>query len=151
MLQLLSLLGAACVMGPATVAFIGAVKGVEIEGIGLLTVIGAAVNAVLSAAYMFAMEASRATFQSFQYYFDPTHPNVAMANPANVSLFTGDSLAALVVAIIALVVALVGALLGKKQGAWKVWGAVVAIAGLVCAVALRIMMYTMGETLFMLY
>ena len=78
-LQLLSLLGAACVMGPATVAFIGAVKGVEIEGIGLLTVIGAAVNAVLSAAYMFAMEASSATFQSFQYYFDPTHPNVAMA------------------------------------------------------------------------
>lgn len=69
-LQLLSLLGAACVMGPATVAFIGAVKGVEIEGIGLLTVIGAAVNAVLSAAYMFAMEASSATFQSFQYYFD---------------------------------------------------------------------------------
>ena len=133
-LQLLSLLGAACVMGPATVAFIGA-----------------AVNAVLSAAYMFAMEASSATFQSFQYYFDPTHPNVAMANPANVSLFTGDSLAALVVAVIALVVALVGALLGKKQGAWKVWGAVVAIAGLVCAVALRIMMYTMGETLFMLY
>ena len=55
------------------------------------------------------------------------------------------------VAVIALVVALVGALLGKKQGAWKVWGAVVAIAGLVCAVALRIMMYTMGETLFMLY
>ena len=102
-LQLLSLLGAACVMGPATVAFIGAAKGVEIEGIGLLTVIGAAVNAVLSAAYMFAMEASSATFQSFQYYFDPTHPNVAMANPANVSLFTGDSLAALVVAIIALV------------------------------------------------
>lgn len=69
-LQLLSLLGAACVMGPATVAFIGAVKGVEIEGIGLLAVIGAAVNAVLSAAYMFAMEASSATFQSFQYYFD---------------------------------------------------------------------------------
>ena len=150
-LQLLSLLGAACVMGPATVAFIGAAKGVEIEGIGLLTVIGAAVNAVLSVAYMFAMEASSATFQSFQYYFDPTHPNVAMANPANVSLFTGDSLAALVVAVIALVVALVGALLGKKQGAWKVWGAVVAIAGLVCAVALRVMMYTMGETLFMLY
>ena len=71
--------------------------------------------------------------------------------PANVSLFTGDSLTALVIAVIALVVALVGALVGKKQGAWKVWGAVVAIAGLVCAVALRVMMYTMGETLFMLY
>ena len=150
-LQLLSLLGAACVMGPATVAFIGAARGIEIEGIGLLAVIGAAVNAVLSVAYMFAMEASSATFQSFQYYFDPTHPNVAMANPANVSLFTGDSMTALVIAVIALVVALIGALAGKKQGAWKVWGAVVAIAGLVCAVALRVMMYTMGETLFMLY
>ena len=150
-LQLLSLLGGACIMGPATVAFIGAVRGEDIPGIGLLVVIGAAVNAVLSAAYMFAMESSSATFQSFQYYFDPTHPNVAMANPANVSLFTGDSLTALVIAVIALVVALVGALVGKKQGAWKVWGAVVAIAGLVCAVALRVMMYTMGETLFMLY
>ncbi len=93
-------------MGPATVTFIAAVQGNEIEGIGLLAVIGAAVNAVLSAAYMFAMEASSASFQSFQYYFDPTHPNVAMADPANVSLFTGDSLTALVVAVIALVVAL---------------------------------------------
>ena len=55
-LQLLSLLGGACVMGPATVAFIGAARGIEIEGIGLLAVIGAAVNAVLSVAYMFAME-----------------------------------------------------------------------------------------------
>ena len=103
-LQLLSLLGGACIMGPATVAFIGAVRGEDIPGIGLLVVIGAAVNAVLSAAYMFAMESSSATFQSFQYYFDPTHPNVAMANPANVSLFTGDSLTALVIAVIALVV-----------------------------------------------
>ena len=63
-LQLLSLLGAACVMGPATVAFIGAARGIEIEGIGLLAVIGAAVNAVLSAAYMFAMEASSAIMGS---------------------------------------------------------------------------------------
>ncbi|MEC4273031.1 DmsC/YnfH family molybdoenzyme membrane anchor subunit [Adlercreutzia sp. R25] len=150
-LQMLSLLGAACVMGPATVAFIGALADEKIEGIGLLAVIGAAVNAVLSAAYMFAMEASSASFQSFQYYFDPTHPNAALANPADVSLFTGDSMTALVVAVIALIVALAGAFVGKKQDSWKVWGAVVAIAGLVCAVALRIMMYTMGETLFMLY
>ena len=113
--------------------------------------IGAVVCAVVSVIYAVAISGMGANYTEMQYYFDPTHPNVAMANPANVSLFTGDSLAALVVAVIALVVALVGALLGKKQGAWKVWGAVVAIAGLVCAVALRIMMYTMGETLFMLY
>lgn len=150
-LQLLSLLGAACVMGPATVAFIGALVGEEVEGIGLLTVIGAAVNAVLSAAYMFAMESSSASFQSFQYYYDPTHPTQGLAAATDVSLFTGDSVSALVVAIIAIVVTLVGAFVGKKQGDWKVWGIVVVVAGLICAVALRIMMYTMGETLFMLY
>ncbi len=150
-LQMLSLLGAACVMGPATVAFIASLRGVDIKGIGLMTIIGTAVNAVLSAAYMFAMEASSASFQSFAYYFDPTHPNHAIASADNVSLFTGDSTTALVVAVIAIVVTFVGAFVGKKQGDWKVWGAVVAIAGLVCAVALRVMMYTMGETLFMLY
>ena len=113
--------------------------------------IGAVVCAVVSVIYAVAISGMGANYTEMQYYFDPTHPNVAMANPANVSLFTGDSLTALVIAVIALVVALVGALVGKKQGAWKVWGAVVAIAGLVCAVALRVMMYTMGETLFMLY
>ena len=45
-LQLLSLLGGACIMGPATVAFIGAVRGEDIPGIGLLVVIGAAVNGI---------------------------------------------------------------------------------------------------------
>lgn len=150
-LQLLSLLGAACAMGPATVAFIGAVRHEELPNIGLLAVIGAAVNAVLSAAFLFAMEASSATFQSFAYYFDPTHPNVPMASPESVSIFTGDSLTAFVVTAVALVVALAGALIGKKGNDWKVWGVVVALAGLACAVALRILMYTMGETLFMLY
>ena len=150
-LQLLSLFGAACLMGPATVAFIGAVKGAPVEGIGLLAIIGAAVNAVLTAAYLFAMEASAASFQSFQYYFDPTHPNVALADPASVSLFTGDSLTALVLVVAAVAVSFVAAFLGKKQGDWKLWGIVLLIAGLVCAIALRVIMYTMGETLFMLY
>ena len=46
----------------------------------------------------------------------------------------------------------VNLVLGVSTLVGGVWcGAVVAIAGLVCAVALRIMMYTMGETLFMLY
>lgn len=150
-LQLLSLFGAACVLGPATVAFIAAIKGVQIEGIGTLAIIGVVVNAVLTAAYLFAMEASSATFQSFAYYFDPTHPNKPMASPESVSLFAGDSLAALAVAVVAIVATVGAVLIGKKQGDWKVWGAVIVVAGLACAFALRIAMYAMGETLFMLY
>ena len=138
--------------GLAAMIIAGATKAADaVKLSATVAFIGAVVCAIVSIIYAVAISGMGSNYTEMQYYFDPTHPNVAMANPANVSLFTGDSLAALVVAVIALVVALVGALLGKKQGAWKVWGAVVAIAGLVCAVALRIMMYTMGETLFMLY
>ena len=138
--------------GLAAMIIAGATKAEDaVKLSATVAFIGAVVCAIVSVIYAVAISGMGANYTEMEYYFDPTHPNVAMANPANVSLFTGDSLAALVVAVIALVVALVGALLGKKQGAWKVWGAVVAIAGLVCAVALRIMMYTMGETLFMLY
>ena len=160
-LWILYVLGNACVLGPATFLLVLAAGGPGDQPAdraadagapaGRTALAGAALNALAALAFAIFLQLSAGSFADVGLYFDPTHPNVAMANPANVSLFTGDSLAALVVAIIALVVALVGALLGKKQGAWKVWGAVVAIAGLVCAVALRIMMYTMGETLFMLY
>lgn len=150
-LQLLSLLGAALVTGPATVAFIAAVKGVEVKGVGVLCVVGAAANAVLSAAYLFAMQASASTFQSFSYYFDPTHPNVPMASPESVSVLSADSAAFLAVVVAAIVVSLVGAFVGKQKGNWKLWGAVIVVAGLASAIALRVIMYVMGSTLFMVY
>lgn len=149
--QVLSLVGAACVMGPATVALIAAVKKVDIKDIERMVMIGTAVNAVLSVAFMFAMEIQSSSIQSFQYYFDPTHPTQALASADTVSIFTGESIAALVFTLLAIVVTFVGAFRGKNQGDWKVWGVVMVAAGLVCAVSLRIMMYTMGESLFMLF
>lgn len=151
-LQLLSLVGAACVLGPSTVAVIAAVKKTEIASLGLFNVVGACVNAVLTVAFMVAMQVSASAFQSFAYYFDPTHPNHAMASGADVSLFSGSCLAATVIVIIGLVVSLAAAFAAKKQGKNQmVLGSVIMIAGLVCAIALRVCMYAMGETLFMLY
>ena len=150
-LQLLSLAGAACVLGPATVAFIAAVKAEQVESIGLFAVAGACVNAVLALAYMAAMQVGAGSFQSFQYYFDPTHPNYALVDSANMSLFSGDCLPVTLVAVVGLAIAVIGAFMGKKSGNWKLWGAVVVVAGLVCTIALRVALYVMGETLFMLY
>ena len=151
-LQLLSLLGAACILGPATVAIVAAVKKVELPEIGLMTVIGTVVNAVLTAAFMFSMNAASSSFESFQYYFDPTHPNYALKSGADVSLFSGDALTCTVIIIVALVVSLIAAFIGKKQGnKWLTWGSVVVVCGLACAIALRTVMYLMGATMFMLY
>ena len=150
-LQLLSLAGAACVLGPATIAIIATIKGVQVESLGVLNVCGSIANAVLSLAFMATMQMAAGSFQSFQYYFDPTHPNHALVNSSNMSLFSSDCICATFVALIGLAVAVFGAFMGKKSGNWKLWGAIIVIAGLACAIALRIAMYVMGETLFMLY
>jgi DMSO reductase anchor subunit len=150
-LQLLSLFGGACVLGPATVAVIAAIKGVEIPSIGKLNVVGSIVNAVLTVAYLVAMQVSSSTLQSFAYYFDPTHPNYAVKSASDASLFSGDCVAFTILTILGLIVAVVAAYMGKKSGDWKKWGIVVIVAGLVCVVALRIAMYVMGASYFMVY
>ena len=151
-LQLLSLLGAAFILGPATVAVYAAIKKVEIPELGLYNVIGTLVNAVLTCGFMLSMNAASSSFESFAYYFDPTHPNYPMKSGADVSLFSGDSLTAVVIIIIAIVVSIIAAFIGKKQGnKWLTWGSIIVVCGLACAIALRCVMYSMGATMFMLY
>ena len=151
-LQLLSLLGAAFILGPATVAVVAAIKKVEIPEIGLYNVIGTIVNAVLTCGFLLSMNAASSTFESFAYYFDPTHPNFPIKSGADVSLFSGDALTCTVLIIIAVVVSIIAAFVGKKQGnKWLTWGSIIVVCGLVCAIALRCVMYLMGATLFMLY
>ena len=64
-LQLLSLLGAACVLGPATVAIIAGAKKVDIPELGLFNVVGSLVNAVLVAAFLGIMSMAGGSFESF--------------------------------------------------------------------------------------
>lgn len=55
----LSLLGVACVLGPATFAVIETIRDEAVgRGIALGAVVGAAANAVLSVAYLLIMEGS---------------------------------------------------------------------------------------------
>jgi anaerobic dimethyl sulfoxide reductase subunit C (anchor subunit) len=150
-LQLLSLLGAACVLGPASFALIAALKNVEVPELGLFNLVGSIVNAVLTVGFLVSMQVSTSSLQSFAYYFDPTHPNYSLKSGATYSVLNGDALAPFIFVVLGVVVAIIGAVLGKKQGNWKVWGSVIVVAGLVSALALRTLMYVMGVSIFMLY
>ncbi len=150
-LQILSLFGAACILGPATFALIASIKKVELPKAGNAVAAGACVNAVLSVVYMVAIQLSSGTFQSFEYYFDPTHPNNALISTSDVSLFSGDCLIATVLMICVLVVSLVVAFVGRKKNLSSAWCITLVILGVASAVILRVIMYLMGYTLFMLY
>lgn len=148
----LSLLGAACAAGPATFALIEAMRD-EATGpaLGLAALIGAAVNAVLTVAYLFAMEAAGASYTEVGYYFDPTHPTHGMEDMAALSPFAGESVAMVAVAIVAVVVPVVAAVLGRKSANWKLWGALGVAGAVVGAVALRMAFYSVGASVYLFY
>ena len=151
-LQLLSLLGAACVLGPATVAIIAGAKKVDIPELGLFNVVGSLVNAVLVAAFLGIMSMAGGSFESFSYYFDPTHPNNPLKSGADMALTSGNAMGMTVLVVLGALVAVIGAFVGKKQeNKWLTWGCIILAAGLICTIALRVLMYMMGETMFMLY
>ena len=151
-LQLLSLLGAACVLGPATVAIIAGAKKVDIPELGLFNVVGSLVNAVLVAAFLGIMSMAGGSFESFSYYFDPTHPNNPLKSGADMALTSGSAMGMTVLVVLGALVAVIGAFVGKKQeNKWLTWGCIILAAGLICTIALRVLMYMMGETMFMLY
>ena len=150
-MQIVSIVGGSCIAGPATVAFVTALKGEQCTLLKPLVSAGALIGAIASAAYLFLMNSVGGQFVELGNYFDPTHPNNAMQSVANVSIFASGTMPYTVLTIVALIVVIVAALMGARKGEWKVWGAVVVIAGLVAAVALRIAFYTMGYAALMFY
>lgn len=148
----LSLLGAAAAMGPLTFAVIEVVRD-ETAGraVALFSLVGSVANAVLAAAYLFAMEAAGDSYTDVGYYFDPTHPTAGMADVAALSPMAGESVAMVVVAVIAALVPIVAAVLGRKSGNWKLWGAVGAACAVVGAVALRMAFYSVGASVYLFY
>ena len=148
----LSLLGAACAAGPATFALIEAARD-EATGpvIGLAALIGAALNAVLTGAYLFAMEAAGASYTEVGYYFDPTHPTHGMEDMAALSPFAGESVAMVIVALVAVIVPVVAAVLGRKSANWKLWGALGVAGTVVGAAALRMAFYSVGASVYLFY
>ncbi len=152
-LEVLSIVGAACVLGPATVAVIMAVRGDDVAAVGTPALVGAAIGAVCAVAYAVFLQVSGGSFVDVGNYFDPTHPTKAMVDAAAVA----SSQAVLLwlgAVVVGAVVPLACCLLAKRKGdaaSWKIFGSVAVVAALAGAICLRIAFYNMGLSVFMFY
>lgn len=169
--EVLSLIGAACILGPVTFALI--VKKDEVgKMLSMSILIGSLASLVLSVAYLIAMGFAEYT-QFDSTYFDPTSPTMQLVDMGALSSFSGDALIFSVLVIVGEVVAVfaslvmlasleLGGRIGKilallpaslrgKQRYWKLWGRVALIAALLATVSLRIDFYVLGYSVFAFY
>ncbi len=151
-LEVLSIVGVACGLGPATLAVLAAVKGSEVPSIGTVTLAGVAVAALCAVAYAAFLQASPGSFVDVGHYFDPTTPTAAVADPtanaaAQAPVLWGGAV------VVGAVIPLALAFLGWRKGgkAWTGIGAAIVACLLVGAVCLRVAFYGMGLSVFMFY
>lgn len=151
-LQPLSLIGGSCAAGPALVAAIAVSKKPDAESnISGLALAGAVVGLATTAIYIAALAGLGSSFVDMGTYLDPTNPTAPVFSGADVSPFSGTVLPATCTAIVASIVAVVTAYAGKKTGNWKVWGALTVIVAFVAMIALRIVFYQLGASVFNFY
>ena len=147
--EVLSLVGASCILGPATFILLMK-KGEEGKTITLSVLAGSIVNIVLAVAYLASM--SSAEYTEFDAtYFDPTSPTAAMIDVSSLNAFSGDALVFSVLVIAGAAVSVVAAILGKKGQSWRVCGATALAAALVSAICLRVVFYVLGVSVFAFY
>jgi DMSO reductase anchor subunit len=152
--QIGSLIGAAFALGPATMAVITSVKKCDDDAVeinGKSNMIGEIVNVVLTACYLIALSVVGGTFTEVGYYFDPTGPTRGITDYSALSPFSGDSVGVTVLVIACVIIGLVAAIMGKKKGNWKLWGIVAVVAVFIGALALRVLFYNMGVSVFAFY
>ena len=157
-LQILSLLGASCILGPGTFAFLLAISQkegeAETEGetalTGLVNFYGSIAGAVLQVVYLIAMCFIQTTTYA-STYFDPTSPTKDITTAASTNPFAGDALVWSILVIVACIGAVVCAFMGKKKGNWKICGIVIAACGVIAAIALRVVFYMMGISVYPFY
>lgn len=148
-LQVLSIVGAACVLGPGTFAFLNSIRGGDAETAnGTTNIVGSIVGAITTVVYAASMGSAGSALDDVGYYFDPVGPTRGISEATSLSAFSGDSLIFTIAAIVCSIVAVACAFVGKKQGNWKVWGIVIAICAFVAAVCLRIVFYQMGASVY---
>ncbi len=151
-LEVCSLLGAACAMGPATMAVVASFAGgAESDAFGTFNLGGFTANAVFTVAYVAAMALASSSFTHVSYYFDPTLPTEPIVDLSVITPFTGDALMPTVAAIVLVLAGLGAAFMGKKGGNWKLWGAVALIAAFVASIVLRMAFYAMGVSVYPFY
>ncbi|ACV23286.1 DMSO reductase anchor subunit (DmsC) [Slackia heliotrinireducens] len=151
-LWIVSLLGASCVLGPATVATIAAIKGEDASDLAMPALIGAVINAVASVAAGLSVGAANSALTDVGYYFDLTHPTMELLSP-ELSAFSGASALPMIlgVIIIGAICPIVAAFMGKKSGNWKMWGPIAVVCAVIGAICLRVVFYYAGVSMFMFY
>lgn len=151
-LQVLSVLGASCAIGPTAVAAIAEIKKSDAPAIGKIALVGAVIGLATTLIYVVALAMSGGALTTMGTYIDPTNPTAAVfTDAASVSPFAGAALVPTLVAIIASALAVVLAWLGKKKGNWKLYGSAAAICALVAAIALRTTFYILGMSVYNFY
>ena len=150
--EILSIIGASCILGPATVSIIEEMKDGGVSAINAsASFIGSIAAAVTSIGYLIVMAMSNSAFTQIDYYFDPVHPTHGMVDLANITPFGSGSVGLTIVTIVCALVPIACAYMGKKKGNWKMWGAIALVAGLACAICLRVVFYQMGASVYALY
>ncbi len=152
-LEVLSIVGGALLMGPATCAVVLTARGEDASVCGLPAVVGAAIGAVCAVAYAIYMQACGGSFTDVGNYFDPTHPTKAMADAAATA---GDQAALLWLGavVVGAIVPLACCVAARKKGdaaSWKLFGSVAVVAAIAGAIFLRVAFYNMGLSVFMFY
>ena len=151
--EVLSIVGAAFLLGPATCAVVLAAKGEDADACGLPAVAGSAIGAVCTAAYAAFIQMSAGSFTEVGNYFDPTRPTRAMVD-ASAALGDQVVLLWLGAVVVGAVAPLACAIIAKRKNdanSWKLFGAVAVVAALVGAVCLRVAFYNAGLSVFMFY
>ena len=149
-LWILYVLGNACVLGPCTMALVMAAVGDEVVPVGLPALAGAALATLATIAFAIFLQMSAGSFAEVGFYFDPTRPTAGMADAASVVAAQAPLLWAGAVVIGGLV-PLAAAFMGRRSGNWRLWGAVAVACALAGAIALRVVFYELGLSVFMFY
>ena len=149
-LWILYVLGNACALGPCTMALIMAAAGDETAPAGLPALAGAALGAAAAVAFAASLQASAGAFAEVGFYFDPTHPTAGMADAAAAVAAQAPLLWAGAV-LVGGALPLAAAFMGRKTANWRLWGTVAVACALAGAVALRVVFYELGLSVFMFY
>lgn len=151
---ILCVFGSACGLGPATMAVIIALTDKESEKSGLLgwlNIGGSAINALFTIIYVAVASAATSSLVTVGYYSNPVKVLEGMVDVSNYSPFAGDNATLTILALIAVVLTVVLAIVGKKQGKWMVIGIICVILALIAAIAIRVVFYQMGVSVYMFY
>lgn len=150
-LAVFSLVGAACAFGPATVALLDKADGDASPLNGPLNIAGTALNLLGTVGFGAALAGVGNAVTKVDYTFDPTQPEAGIPDFSGLSPLAGGNTAPFLAAVVLAALALAFAFMGRKNGNWKLYGALIAVCVLVAAICLRMVFYQMGSSVFGYY